>query len=81
MEKSSDISVLELSMTPGDGEHCMQCGRVLTRDEIGLHKKMINRGAVQFLCISCLAAYYSVTEEHMQERIRHFRAQGCTLFV
>jgi len=81
MEKSSDVSVLELSMTPGDGEHCMQCGRVLTRDEIGLHKKMINRGAVRYLCISCLSAYYSVTEEHMQERIRHFREQGCTLFV
>ena len=73
-------SVLELSMTPGDGEHCMECGRELTRDEISLHKKMINRGSVQFLCITCLAAYYSTTEEAMQERIRHFRSQGCLLF-
>lgn len=74
-------SVLEKSMTPGDGGHCMECGRELTRDEIGLHKKMINRGALQYLCITCLAAYYSTTEEHMRERIRHFREQGCTLFL
>ena len=76
MEKS----VLERSMTPGDGEHCMECGRALTHDEIGLHKKMINRGSVQFMCITCLAAYYGTTEEHMRERIRHFREQGCLLF-
>ncbi len=76
MEKS----VLELSMTPGDGDHCMQCGRALTSDERGLHKKMINRGSVQFLCITCLAEYYSTTEAAMEERIRHFRAQGCLLF-
>ncbi len=58
----------------------MQCGRSLTSDERGLHKKMINRGSVQFLCITCLAEYYSTTEEAMEERIRHFRAQGCLLF-
>ena len=24
---------------------CKQCGRILTKDEIGLHKKLYNRGA------------------------------------
>ena len=76
MEKS----VLERSMTPGDGEHCMQCGRVLTRDEIGLHKKMINRGATEFMCVTCLARHFEVTEADIEERIRHFKAMGCTLF-
>ena len=28
----------------------MKCGKTLTNDEIGIHKKMINRGARQFLC-------------------------------
>lgn len=73
-------TVLEQSMMDGDSEHCMECGRTLTHDEIGLHKKMINRGAKQYLCITCLAAYYSSTEEAMQERIDHFRRQGCLLF-
>ncbi len=59
---------------------CKQCGRKLTRDEIGLHKKMINRGATEFLCITCLAAYFDSTEEAMRERIEHFRSEGCLLF-
>ena len=73
-------NVLARSMEPGDGEHCMECGRELTHDEIGLHKKMINRGATQYLCITCLAAYYSTTDDAMRERIDHFRKQGCLLF-
>ena len=59
---------------------CMQCGRQLTPDEIGLYKKMVNRGAKRFLCIDCLAAYYGTTVAAMEERIAHFRATGCSLF-
>ncbi len=59
---------------------CMQCGRHLTPDEIGLYKKMVNRGAKRFLCIDCLAAYYGTTVAAMEERIAHFRATGCSLF-
>jgi len=65
---------------PDEEYHCTQCGRYLTSDEIGLHKKMINRGAVRHLCITCLASYYKTTEEALRERIEYFRAQGCTLF-
>lgn len=59
---------------------CMQCGRHLTPDEIGLYKKMVNRGARRFLCIDCLAAHYGTTVAAMEERIAHFRATGCSLF-
>ena len=27
-------------------EHCMQCGRELTHDEIAIYKRMVNRGAL-----------------------------------
>ena len=59
---------------------CMQCDRHLTPDEIGLYKKMVNRGAKRFLCIDCLAAYYGTTVAAMEERIAYFRASGCSLF-
>jgi len=60
---------------------CMQCQRELTGDEIGLHKKMINRGAAEFLCITCLAGVYHCEEELLRKKIKQFREQGCMLFA
>ena len=51
---------------------CMQCQRELTGDEIGLHKKMINRGAAEFLCITCLAGVYHCEEELLRKKIEQF---------
>jgi len=62
-------------------ETCIQCGAPLTSDEVGLTKKLINRGATSFLCIHCLAKEFGVSEELLQEKIMQFRAMGCTLFV
>ncbi|MBO7405729.1 MAG: hypothetical protein II889_12965 [Clostridia bacterium] len=59
---------------------CMKCGKTLTNDEIGIHKKMINRGATEFFCLRCLAEFTHSTEDRLRERIEHFRAQGCLLF-
>ena len=36
---------------------CKQCGRILTKDEIGLHKKLYNRGATSYFCIDCSSQY------------------------
>ncbi len=60
---------------------CMTCGRPLTSDEIGLHKKMINRGATEYLCITCLAGVYHCEESLLEKKIEQFREQGCTLFA
>lgn len=59
---------------------CKKCGRELTCDEIGIHKKMINRGATEFFCLTCLAREIGSTEEKLRERIEHFRREGCMLF-
>ena len=60
---------------------CMQCGRQLTYNEIGAHKKFINRGSREFLCKKCLAEKLDVKEEEIDRKIEEFKLQGCTLFV
>ena len=59
----------------------MKCGRDLTADEIGLHKKMIHRGATEFMCITCLAAFFHCEEGLLEKKIEQFREQGCMLFA
>lgn len=59
---------------------CKTCGRPLTHDEVAVTKKLINRGATEFLCVDCLARHFEVRPEDIHERIRHFKETGCTLF-
>ncbi len=60
---------------------CMRCGRELTFNEIGAHKKFINRGSTSFFCKTCLAKWLDVPEEKIDQKIEQFKRQGCTLFV
>ena len=48
---------------------CVKCGKELSPIDVGLSKKLINRGATEFLCKACL-----------DEKVRAFRAAGCVLF-
>ena len=59
---------------------CLRCGRLLEADEIALTKKLINRGAEHYFCLSCLAKRFEVSEENLRIKIREFREMGCTLF-
>lgn len=59
----------------------MQCGRQLTFNEIGAHKKFINRDSRQFFCKKCLAEKLDITVEDIDRKIEQFKLQGCTLFV
>ena len=60
---------------------CITCGKELTADDIGFHKKMVHRGAEEFSCIPCLCAYFGMTEEKAHSMIERFRKQGCLLFA
>jgi hypothetical protein len=53
----------------------------MTQDEIGLHKKIVNRGAVEFHCPACLSAHFHIPGEDLRNMIERFRRQGCTLFA
>lgn len=59
---------------------CKDCGRTLMADEIGLTQKMVNRGATEFMCITCLSKFFSCEEELLFRKIEEFRALGCMLF-
>ncbi len=63
-----------------DASRCLRCGRALAPDDVGAHRKLVNRGATAFLCVRCLAVFLGVTEPFLREKIEYFRASGCTLF-
>ena len=59
---------------------CVKCGRELTPDEVALTKKLVNRGTEEFMCLSCLAEMFKVSEELLLKKIDQYRRQGCVLF-
>lgn len=59
---------------------CKKCGRKLTGDEVGLHRKLFNRGADSFFCIDCCAEYFQVSVPLLEKKIQQFKDMGCTLF-
>ena len=63
-----------------DGEHCYRCHKKLERDEIGLHRKLVNRGAREYLCKTCLAAHFKMTIEDCDTLIANFKEAGCSMF-
>ena len=60
---------------------CVSCGKEnLSKDEIGLTKKLISKGATAFYCIDCLAEYLGVTTDELRDKIEEFKEEGCKLF-
>ena len=59
---------------------CKNCRKDLLNDEIAIYKRLINRGAEEFLCIDCLAKHMEVEPSDIEEKIVHFKKMGCTLF-
>ncbi|HAN21894.1 MAG: hypothetical protein A2Y15_06190 [Clostridiales bacterium GWF2_36_10] len=60
---------------------CIKCGMILKNDDIGATKKLINRGATEFMCVPCLALHFCVDEELIRKKIEEYRAYGCSLFI
>lgn len=59
---------------------CKECGSILESDEIAIYRRIVNRNASDFLCVTCLAKEFSVSEELVRKKIVHFKEMGCTLF-
>lgn len=64
-----------------ESKRCYVCGKEnLSKDEIGLTKKLIDKKTMNFYCIDCLAEYLEVTTEELLDKIEEFKEEGCTLF-
>ncbi len=60
---------------------CAYCVKEsLSKDEIGLNKRLINRKIERMMCLACMAAHFEVTEEELIEKIDDLKRNGCTLF-
>ena len=60
---------------------CYVCGKEpLTKDEIGISRKLKDKKTSKFYCIPCLAEQFEITEEELLAKIEEFKAEGCTLF-
>ena len=61
---------------------CINCGEELLADDIAIFRKLVNRGAKEFLCMDCLAIKLGTTRESIEQLIEYYRSTGkCTLFV
>lgn len=62
--------------------NCIACGKEpLTKDEIGINKKLLGEQVDNFYCIDCLAAYLEVDIQDLLDKIEEFKEEGCKLFL
>lgn len=68
-------------MTMIEMADCYICGKKnISKNEIGLTKKLMGKSSKNFYCISCLAEQLEVTTEELQDKIEEFKNEGCKLF-
>lgn len=62
-------------------KNCYLCGKkALSKNEIGLTKKLLDKNSDKFYCLDCLAKYLDVETEFLVDKIEEFKEQGCDLF-
>ena len=60
---------------------CIACGKTpLTKDEVGVCKKLLGTDTKAFYCLSCFADYLEVSEQDILDKIQMFKEEGCKLF-
>ena len=64
-----------------DDKSCMVCQKEhLSRNEVGINKKLLGRRIERFYCLECLAEQLETTTGALLERIEDFKARGCRMF-
>lgn len=60
---------------------CYCCEKeALSKNEIALTKKLLDKDSKRFYCLDCLAEYLEVDTEFLLVKIEEFKEQGCDLF-
>lgn len=60
---------------------CQKCGAPLGGDDIAIYRRLVDRGAREYLCANCLADSFGCSRACIDEKIRYFKSIGCLLFV
>lgn len=61
--------------------NCISCGKQsLSRNEIGINKKLLGEDLEGYYCLDCLAEYLEVTPQDILDKIEEFKDEGCKLF-
>ena len=64
-----------------DKKNCYVCGKEdLSKNEIGLTKKLLDKNSKRFYCFNCLTEYLEVDTEFLLAKVEEFKEQGCELF-
>lgn len=63
-------------------KECQYCHAELSRDEIGLSKKLFESETKKgkYSCMQCLSEMLEVTQDDLHVKIEEFKRQGCKLF-
>ena len=62
--------------------NCGICGKQdLSKDTIGINKKLLGTEIKNYYCMDCLADYLECTVDELLNKIEEFKAEGCKLFV
>lgn len=61
---------------------CQYCHAELSRDEIGLSKKLFETETKKgkYSCMQCMSEMLEVTTDDLKSKIEEFKRQGCKLF-
>lgn len=68
-------------MTSKNKNKCLECGKVLRKEEFALSCKLIGDTADEMYCVPCLAEYIGCSEIDLKVKIQEFKEQGCALFL
>jgi biotin operon repressor len=62
-------------------KNCYSCKKeALSKVEIALTKKLLDKDSKRFYCLDCLAEYLEVNTESLLDKVEEFKEQGCDLF-
>lgn len=60
---------------------CIACGKSsLSKNEIGINKKLLGMKSKNFYCLECLANLLEVEPQDILDKIEDFKRDGCKLF-
>lgn len=58
---------------------CSSCRKKpLSKDEVGVCKKMLGKGTKKFFCLDCFASYLDTTVEELMRRSRNSRRKAAS---